>query len=50
LTTIPPTPAADSGNGEEAVMSPFKNSDDYFAFEQMDKSKQSSAAEDLLQL
>tara|TARA_R110002003_G_scaffold104_26_gene8421 strand:- start:15552 stop:16646 length:1095 start_codon:yes stop_codon:yes gene_type:complete len=50
LTTIPPTPAADSGNGEEAVLSPFKNSDDYFAFEQMDKSKQSSAAEDLLQL
>ncbi|KAH7091171.1 hypothetical protein FB567DRAFT_267449 [Paraphoma chrysanthemicola] len=50
LTTIPPTPATESGRGDGDLLSPFKDSDDYFAFEQIDKSKQSGAAEDLLQL
>jgi hypothetical protein len=49
LTTIPPTPAAEGG-GETGLLSPFKNSDDYFAFGEVEKSNKSSASEDLMQL
>jgi hypothetical protein len=46
LTTIPPTPAVE----ESGLLSPFKNSNDYFAFETVDKSGGSSAADDLMQM
>jgi hypothetical protein len=44
LTTIPPTPAVDEGG----LLSPFKNSDDYFAFGEVEK--KGSASEDLMQM
>lgn len=50
LTTIPPTPAAEGGVGEGGPLSPFKDSDDYFAFGEMEKSIKGSAAEDLMQM
>jgi hypothetical protein len=50
LTTIPPTPAVESDNGEGRLLSPFKNSDDYFAFGETDSGNKTSAAEDLMQL
>ncbi|KAF1915952.1 hypothetical protein BDU57DRAFT_529126 [Ampelomyces quisqualis] len=49
LTTIPPTPAAESG-GEGGLLSPFKDSDDYFAFGEVEKSNKGNAAEDLMHL
>lgn len=48
LTTIPPTPAVEGGEG--GLLSPFKDSDDYFAFETVDKSNKSSATDDLMQM
>ncbi|KAH7410043.1 hypothetical protein DE146DRAFT_604492 [Phaeosphaeria sp. MPI-PUGE-AT-0046c] len=48
LTAIPPTPAVESGEG--GLLSPFKDSDDYFAFETVDKSNKSSATDDLMQI
>ena len=50
LTTIPPTPAIETGRNEGGLLSPFKDSDDYFAFEQVDKGNKSSAEDDLMQL
>jgi hypothetical protein len=49
LTTIPPTPAADGG-GDGGLLSPFNHSDDYFAFETVEKSNKTSAADDLMQM
>ncbi|KAL5118445.1 hypothetical protein ACEQ8H_003621 [Pleosporales sp. CAS-2024a] len=49
LTTIPPTPAAE-GSHEGSLLSPFKNSDDYFAFETVDTGNKPSANDDLMQL
>jgi hypothetical protein len=49
LTTIPPTPAVEHP-GDGGLISPFKNSDDYFAFESVDKGNKTSAADDLMQM
>jgi hypothetical protein len=49
LTTIPPTPAAESGHNGE-LLSPFKDSNDYFAFETVEKNNKTSAADDLMQM
>jgi hypothetical protein len=45
LTTIPPTPAVDEGG----LLSPFKDSEDYFAFGE-EGPKKGSASEDLMQM
>lgn len=52
LTTIPPTPAAEPAGGmhEENLLSPFKQSSDYFAFGEVDKNDKSDATEDLMHL
>ncbi|KAF2023925.1 hypothetical protein EK21DRAFT_79854 [Setomelanomma holmii] len=50
LTTIPPTPATDSDRGGGGLLSPFKDSNDYFAFEEMNKGEENSASDDLMQL
>lgn len=52
LTTIPPTPAAEGNNGlpEENLLSPFKVTDDYFAFGDGTKEGDGSAAQDLMQM
>jgi hypothetical protein len=47
LTTIPPTPAV---GGEGDLLSPFKESDDYFAIEEMKKGNKSSASDVLMQM
>jgi hypothetical protein len=49
LTTIPPTPAAE-GARDGGLLSPFNHSDDYFAFETVEKSNKTSAADDLMQM
>lgn len=49
LTAIPPTPATETGGGGGGLLSPFKDSDDYFTFEQVEKGK-GSAEEDLMLL
>jgi hypothetical protein len=50
LTTIPPTPAVESVGGEGGLLSPFKDSNDYFAFGVVDKGNKTGATEDLMQM
>jgi hypothetical protein len=47
LTTILPTPAV---GAEGDMLSPFKESDDYLAFEEMKKGNKSSAADELMMM
>lgn len=49
LTTIPPTPAVDSRTGGE-LLSPSKDSDDYFAFEQTETTVSLTTVDDLMQM
>jgi hypothetical protein len=48
LTTIPPTPAVVEKEGE--LLNPFKDSNDYFAFGEVNKGGKTGAAEDLMQM
>jgi len=50
LTTIPPTPAVDGRRGGEDLLSPFKDSDDYFAFEEVATGMAPTALDDLMQM
>jgi hypothetical protein len=51
LTTIPPTPSVtETTRRNEDLLSPFKDTGDYFAFEQIEAIDKSSAADDLMQM
>jgi hypothetical protein len=48
LTTIPPTPAVVENEG--GLLSPFKDSNDYFTFGEVGKANKTGATEDLMQM
>lgn len=51
LTTIPPTPTPIGGGNSGGVLSPFKNSIDYFAFDdQVDAAPTPATSDDLMQM